>query len=165
MIEINLLPESFYKLRRIKRLILLIIGMTIAIVAVFAGILALKYMSVKTLQKQVSDVEKQQQKYKNIFTELENLKTRKEQLAKQEKMLETLLQHQSVWPILLTEFNKMLPDGIWLNTLSNKLDASGSKTFSLDAVSLTRDSIADFIINLENTETSQRFVCLNIERN
>jgi len=148
LIEINLLPESYYKAKRLKRIIAFAVIGVIVVVAVMVGLYAVVLTELTTLNNEIKVVETRQQEFIKTLNEIDNIKKTKAQVDEYLGVITDLKDRQVLWPLILDNFNKTVPANVWLNALNNKSDAGGFKTFTVTGVGLFKESVADFVSNL-----------------
>ncbi|MFH1825380.1 MAG: PilN domain-containing protein [Candidatus Firestonebacteria bacterium] len=148
MIEINLLPDSYFKAKRKKQIIAAITGGVILFAVILVGLYLFTLMNVARISGEIKKVEEEQAKIKNILEEINNINRTKSFVQERIGVINELLDSQTIWFLLLDNFNKCIPSNIWLSSLTNKMEASGFRTFTVDGISLFKESVADFIFNL-----------------
>lgn len=151
MIEINLLPESFYKSKRKKQLILIITGAAFVAAAVLVGLYVLAFMRVTILNGRIETIEAQQKSFEKVLFEIDNIKKSRKFLEDRKGSIRELQEAQVYWVLILDDFNKCIPNNLWLNSFTNKVEAGGSRTFSVDGIALFKEVVADFISNLNSS--------------
>ncbi|OGF45913.1 MAG: hypothetical protein A2452_06250 [Candidatus Firestonebacteria bacterium RIFOXYC2_FULL_39_67] len=151
LIEINLLPESYYKAKRLKQMIALGILIVIVVVTGMVGLYLVTLAQVQTLKSQIKEVESKQQEFTQTLIEMENIKKTNASVKEYLDVINELKDKQVYWLLILDSFNKTIPNNIWLNSLSNKVEAGGVRTFTATGVALYKESVADFATNLNES--------------
>ena len=150
LIEINLLPESYYKAKRLRQMIALAILGVIVVVAVMVGLYGVVFAQIATLKSEVARVEKRQQEFIETLNKIDNIKKTKAQVDEYLGVISDLKDRQVLWPLILDNFNKTVPSNVWVNSLNNKADPGGYRGFSVSGVGLFKESVADFVANLND---------------
>jgi len=151
MIKINLLPEAARKVKKKKAkgpssYMLLLAGIPIATLLIMGGgtyylkseVSKLKDLSesnkaiVASLAKKISEVKK----YEQINKELEQ----------RGKLIETLRKSQSIPVWILDHISSVIPEGVWLNSLSYVGDA-----ISMEGVAFTNQDVVSYVENLKRS--------------
>jgi len=148
MIEINLLPESYFKAKRKKQIIAAVIGGGILLAICLVVLYLFTLMNIASLNSKIEKVEKERKEFDKILTEIDNIKKTKAVVKERLDAINELLDSQVVWPLLLYNFNKTIPNNVWLTSLTNKIEAGGFRTWTVDGISLFKEAVADFISNL-----------------
>ena len=150
LIEINLLPESYYKAKRLRQMIALAILGVIVVVAVMVGLYAVVLAQLATLNNEIKRVETRQKEFIETLNKIDNIKRTKAQVDEYLGVITDLKDRQVLWPLLLDGFNKTVPGNVWVNNLNNKQDPGGFRTFTVTGVGLFKEAIADFVSNLND---------------
>lgn len=146
MIRINLLPK-----RKKKSLV---IGRELMSGAIFLlllfGAVALWYyqlnFKIENLQRQISETKRQIETSNIQIDKIKKLKEEKKEVERKLNIIKELKSRQKGPAPLLNQLSLIIPDEIWLSSLSSK----GSQ-LSLEGMSLTANNVADFMKSLENT--------------
>jgi len=150
LIEINLLPQSYFKAKRLKKIIVLAVLGVIVVVAVMVGLYTIVLAQLSTLNNEIKKVETRQQEFIKTLNEIDNMKKTKAQVDEYLGVITDLKDRQVLWPLILDSFNKTVPSNIWINALNNKPDAGGVRSFNVVGVGLFKESVADFVSNLND---------------
>ncbi|OGF48652.1 MAG: hypothetical protein A2231_01470 [Candidatus Firestonebacteria bacterium RIFOXYA2_FULL_40_8] len=151
LIEINLLPESYYKAKRLKQMIALAILIVIVVAASMIGLYLVTLAQVQTLKSQIKDVEAKQQEFTQTLIEMENIKKTNASVKEYLDVINELKDKQVYWSLILDNINRTIPHNVWLNSLNNKVEAGGVRTFNATGVGLYKESVADFATNLNES--------------
>jgi len=146
LIRINLLPK-----RKKKSLF---IGRELMSGAIFLlllfGAVALWYyqlnFKIENLQRQISETKRQIETSNIQIDKIKKLKEEKKEVERKLNIIKELKSRQKGPAPLLNQLSLIIPDEIWLSSLSSK----GSQ-LSLEGMSLTANNVADFMKSLENT--------------
>jgi len=146
LIRINLLPK-----RKKKSLV---IGRELMSGAIFLlllfGAVALWYyqlnFKIENLQRQISETKRQIETSNIQIDKIKKLKEEKKEVERKLNIIKELKSRQKGPAPLLNQLSLIIPDEIWLSSLSSK----GSQ-LSLEGMSLTANNVADFMKSLENT--------------
>ncbi|MEK6646152.1 MAG: PilN domain-containing protein [Candidatus Firestonebacteria bacterium] len=161
MITINLLPEKYYKARKLKQLLAILIVGGSVIVAVLIFLYFIQVKNVAKLNKQIKEVEVEQEKYRPILEKMEMIKNKEAFLQSRMKVLKELTTKHSVWPRLLDDLNRVVPFNIWLTKVDSKAQAKG-RIFTIDGISLSKEGVADFMTNLQKSTYFENVVLLSL---
>jgi len=155
MVQINLLPVSAKKKRKVKldlkiKLgpIVFILGALIGLIVVAWVILGLQFTA---QQKELTKIGKQRQSLKFTLQKAERLKQEKAKLLLKLDFLDRSINREILWAKNLNRLSNLIPSGIWLKSIALhsekeqdlhkyvKLDINGS------AVSLKGEEMIDLI--------------------
>jgi len=150
LIEINLLPESYYKAKRLKKMIAMAILISIMLVSIMLGLYLITLAQLSGLKTQVKEIELKQQEFTQTLLDMENIKRTNASVKENLGVINELKDKQVYWSLILDNFNKTLPTNVWLNSLNNKLEAGGVRTFIVTGVGLYKESVADFVSKLND---------------
>ena len=161
MITINLLPEKYYKARKLKQLLAISIvgGGVILVVLIFLYLIQVK--NVAKLNKQIKEVEIEHEKYKPVLEKMEMIKSKEAFLQSRMKVLKELTTKHSVWPRLLDDLNRAVPFNVWLIKVDSKAQAKG-KFFTIDGIGLSKEGVADFMTNLQKSDYFENVSLLSL---
>ncbi|OGF50711.1 MAG: hypothetical protein A2044_03965, partial [Candidatus Firestonebacteria bacterium GWA2_43_8] len=151
LIEINLLPESYYKAKRLKQMIALGILIVIVVVAGMVGLYVVTLAQAQSLKTQIKEVEEKQKEFTQTLIEMENIKKTNASVKEYLDVINELKDKQVYWSLILDNVNKTIPNNVWLNSLNNKVEAGGVRTFTATGVGLYKESVADFATNLNES--------------
>lgn len=150
LIEMNLLPESYYKARRLKRLIVLIVLFVIVAASALTGLYVVMLAQILDVNNRIKDIEVKQSEFAQILNEMDNIKKTNASVTGYLSAINELKDKQVFWPIVLDNFNKTVPDNVWLNSFTNKTETGGGRIYTVTGIGLFKESVADFIANLNN---------------
>lgn len=160
-IEINLLPESFYKSREKKKLIFLFAIGGVVIVGLFIILYILKISEISFLKKGIEKIKSEQARYADVLNKIETIKKDKTNLEQRLNVINTILNLQSVWPKLLDDLNRITPDTIWLKVVSSKPEGTG-KSFSIEGAAVSKSAVADFLYSLQKSNYFTNIVLVTL---
>ena len=147
-IEINLLPESFYKAKRKKKLIILLVGVCIVFLAIVLGVYFKKVIELAKINKEIHQVEEEQKKYEQILKEIEQINKDRKLVAEKEKVISSLQNQQIKWPRFLYNFNQAVPNLMWVKSLTNTSQGN-LRRFTLKGNAVNKNTVTKFLANLE----------------
>ena len=150
MIEINLVPESYYKAKRLKKILALAIGGGIIGAAIMVVLYGIAFTRVAILKGDISKVEQEQKVYEKTLAEIDTINKKTKLVEDRLGSINSLQEQQVIWILIMDEFGKCVPNNLWIRSLTNKLEGGGFRTFSCDGVSLFKEVIADFLIKLNS---------------
>ena len=160
-IEINLLPESFYRAKKKKKLIFLF-AIGGGVVVVFLILLYVyKVSEISSLKSEIAKIKSEQSKYVDTLDKIDAIKKDKANLEERMKVINTLLNAQSVWLKLLDDINIVVPDTVWLRVVSSKPEGTG-KSFSIDGTAVSKSSVADFLYSLQKSNYFTNIVLVTL---
>ncbi len=163
MININLLPKEVAEQQKFKEITTLVLGVSILISSILIAIYLSKRVVLVNLNNQLYRIERELKKMEPIVKEVEQLKATKANLETKKNLVERLLTTGLVYPKLMVDLLKVLPEDVWFSNMSTTVirdQNTPDKKFSGISVRLTcscydKISIADFLSNLENSDKFQ----------
>ena len=148
MIEINLVPESFYRAKRLRKILAVAIGGGILGAAIMVLLYAFTLARVTILNNEISMLEREQKIYEKTLAEIENINKKTKMVDERIKSINDLQEQQVAWILMMDEFGRSVPNNLWISSLTNKMEGGGFRTFSCDGISLFKEVIADFLIKI-----------------
>jgi type IV pilus assembly protein PilN len=148
MIRINLLPvKRKKKPKAIPPYV--IYGVLVTVVVVAAAGYSFWYLNstLSALKKQRSDNEATITELKNKIKEVENFEAQKKTLEERKNIIEQLRKNQSLPVKTLSEMSSVLPNGVWLNSMS----VSGMN-ISLSGTGFTNEDVVNYVDNLKKSQ-------------
>ncbi|MCL6584489.1 MAG: PilN domain-containing protein [bacterium] len=146
MIRINLLPKRKKKSLSIGKEL----TSGVIFLLLLFGAVALWYhqlnFKIENLQRQISETKRQIETSNIQIDKIKKLKEEKKEVERKLNIIKELKSRQKGPAPLLNQLSLIIPDEIWLSSLSSK----GSQ-LSLEGMSLTANNVADFMKSLENT--------------
>ncbi|MCQ9208017.1 MAG: PilN domain-containing protein [Omnitrophica bacterium] len=155
MVQINLLPVSAKKKRKVKVELKVKLGPVIFILAALFAVIIMTWVSLGVSlvakQKQVASLDEQLESSKSDLERLVNLREDKEKLTRKLEFMEKQLKREVLWAKNLNRLSNLIPSGIWLKNITlhserqershkyTKLNINGS------AVSLRGEEMIDLI--------------------
>ena len=148
MIKINLLPVREERRRMGARQEQLLI----ALVLILVGLGVFYWHSstnnkIKDLQKQISQADQEIKRLSKIVKQVEKFKKDKKTLEGKISVIDELKTHRQVQVHYMDEFNKALPEQVWIDFYQQKGDA-----IVIRGKSLSTEDIASFMRNLEGSD-------------
>lgn len=160
-VEINLLPESFYKAKKQKKIIFLsVIGGGI-IVVFFIALYVSMISEISFLKKEIENVKSEQAKFVDVLNKIDAIKKDKTNLEERLKIINTLINLQAVWPKLLDDLNRVVPDTVYLKVVSSKAEGTG-KSFSIEGIAVSKSAVADFLYSLQSSNYFTNIVLVTL---
>lgn len=147
MIKINLLvkrKKAFFASRE------LVIGITFLMMLLTAGIFWYYQLNskIKNMQSQISETKREIETAQVKIKKIDKLKEEKKELEKELGLIKDLKSKQKGPAPLLNQISLIIPDEIWLSSISTK-----GNQLALEGRSLTANNVADFMKGLENTKS------------
>jgi type IV pilus assembly protein PilN len=105
------------------------------------------YITDQKLDQELVQARADEARLAPVLKQVEEFEARQKQLQQRVKLIEQLRQDQAVPVHLLDKISRSLPDRLWLTDMKEGPDAS----VTLDGMTSTLTSLADFIGNLENS--------------
>ena len=145
MIKINLLAKRKKTFSASRELV---IGITCLMVLFVAGIFWYYQLTsdISNFQSQISEAKQQLETAQVKVKKIDKLKEEKQELEKKMGLIKELKSKQKGPATLLNQISLIIPDEIWLSSLSTKGDQ-----LTLEGMSLTANNVANFMKSLENT--------------
>ncbi len=145
MIKINLLAKRKKTFSASRELV---IGTGFLIMLLAAGIFWYYQLNskIENLQSQISETKRQIETAQDKVKKIDKLKEEKKELDKKLALIKDLKSKQKGPAPLLNQISLIIPDAIWLSSLSTK-----GNQLALEGMSLTANNVADFMKSLENT--------------
>ncbi len=147
MIRINLLPSG-----RKKALILppsLLYGILAALISLIIIIVFTVYLGRQVSAKE-RDITAKEQKLSALqakLKEVQNYERNNEEVRQKTQIIEQLKKKQIVPLRLLDEASEMLPKGVWLTNLTDRLGA-----VSIEGYAFTNSDLVTYVQNLKNSK-------------
>ena len=150
MIKINLLPRKKKAVTIGPDLSIAIICLIVLLgVGIFVRVQCKSKIS--TLQEQITSTKLQIENSKIEVEKINNLKKDKKKLQQKLDLIKDMKCRQKGPSKLLNEIAKIIPENVWLTSLS-----SNGPQLSLEGMSLTANTIAHFMKTLESTADLQQ---------
>jgi type IV pilus assembly protein PilN len=105
------------------------------------------YITDQKLDQELTQARADEARLAPVLKQVEEFEARQKQLQQRVKLIEQLRQDQAVPVHLLDKVSRSLPDRLWLTDFKEGPEAS----VTLDGMTSTLTSLADFIGNLENS--------------
>jgi type IV pilus assembly protein PilN len=155
MIRINLLPAELEAapstLNPAFPLAAAVIIPALVLIPVHLGHVATR----KRLQAETASLKSELDRYQPIIAQVEALEAAKVQLTQRKSVITQLENERLRYPQFLDDFLKLLPNNLWLTTLTTQAQSNPDiMTVNMDVSALDNYAIADLVANLE---TSQLF--------
>jgi len=155
MIRVNLLPvKRKKKPKAVPPFIIYGVLLTVAAIIVSGYLFWYLNSQLSSLKKQKTANEATIADLKNRIKEVENFEAQKKTLEQRKNIIEQLRKNQSLPVKILTEMSNVLPNGVWLNSMS----VSG-ENINISGAGFTNDDVINYEKNLKN---SQLFTDVNL---
>lgn len=151
IIEINLLPKSYYISKRRKQMGLMLVGIGLILVLLLGGLYVSKLMQVIKIKNKINEVTKEQQKYTAILAQIESIKKDESTLMERKNIYDTLRKEQKIWAEILDKLNKSVPNNLWFTSVTNSKAKGGDRSFTILGSAVSKVAVANFINNLKNS--------------
>jgi type IV pilus assembly protein PilN len=154
MTKINLIPKDAIIKEEHPELMFLAVGA----VAIIALVLIYGYTSrlIKraALKEEIVTVAKELAQLQTVIDKIASIKSQRDAVNAKKTALEVLIKTRLLYPILMEDIVKTLPNGMWLMNLNTK---SGDATTSLSFGAVAYDNyiIADLLQSLEDSKLFQ----------
>jgi len=147
MIRVNLLPIKRKKKPKAVP-VFIINGVLFIVASVIASGYFFFYLSTKltSLQQQKKANESTITTLKNKIKEVENYEAQKQTLEKRTGIIKQLRKNQSLPVRILSEMNNVLPNGVWLQSLSITGDS-----INISGTGFTNEDVVNYEKNLKNS--------------
>ena len=152
MLELNLVPESYFKAKRMARILAVAIGGGILLIAILAMFYVYTMSQISNLKGDISRVELEKKKYAKTLADIELLNSKTKAVEERLKSIDELQEQQALWILLVDDFGKCVPNNLWVISLNNKREAGGTRTFSCSGISLFKEVIADLLVRLNSSK-------------
>ncbi|MDI6744440.1 MAG: PilN domain-containing protein [Thermodesulfovibrionales bacterium] len=147
MIRVNLLPvKRKKKPKAVPVFIINSVLLTLAAVIVSGDLFYYINSRLATLQQQKKTNEATIADMKNKIKEVENYETQKQTLEKRKGIIEQLRKNQSLPVKILSEMGNVLPNGVWLQSMS----ISGID-IKISGASFTNEDVVNYEKNLKKS--------------
>ncbi len=149
MIEINLVPEKFKKARKARMFIMAGAGVAAVVVLLLLGIIWTKMQKIKNIEDEIRKIDAESASLKDKIEEVKKFNAQKAIYTKKKKLIDKLLEKQSVWPRLLDNVSAALPNDMWLESLRQGKATKEGLEISIEGRAFSKSLAAKFIKNLE----------------
>jgi len=152
MIKINLLPPELRKKKKVPFIdrtfiygILTIVGEVIILY-----LLSLTQQTkIAELESDIATVQLELDKYQDKINMLKEAETLRKELTARMNAVQELENKRAYWVQILTEFRKLIPEYVWIESFAEK----SAGVISCDCKGYTLKAIAAFLLNLFSSET------------
>ncbi len=152
MLELNLVPDSYFKAKRMARILAIAIVSAVLLVAIMALIYLYMVTQVSNTKGDISRVEVERTKYAKTLADIELLNAKTKAVEERLKSIDDLQQEQALWILLVDDFGKCVPNNLWIISLNNKKEVNGTRTYTCSGMSLFKEVIADLLIRLNSSK-------------
>jgi type IV pilus assembly protein PilN len=148
MIKINLVPvELIEKEIRQRKIILGITGVVI-VISLMVLFLFVRLGVEQALASRQRFLEANLKKIEDKVAEVNILKTNKATLETKKNIIEGLMKERLYYPVFMEELVKILPNGVWLTSLSILSNPDGFRVMA-NCSAFDNFAVADLLTNLE----------------
>lgn len=152
MIRINLLPVRAEKKKESIRQ-----QISIGLLLIFFVVIVMVFLqlslsrSISSIQAELSNVESEIGKYKQLLKEVSEYKGQKKVMEEKIKVIEQLEKNRQGPLLLLEEMSSSIPDSAWLEKMQEK-----GKFIEITGFAVDNETIADFMERLEDAKGFER---------
>jgi type IV pilus assembly protein PilN len=159
MIKVNLLPPEEQQKRVFLKILAILLGGVIIIVAGGVGYFSYLSLTELSLKRELRQLKKELEEYKDIARKLEEIKKKRNLLQKRLQIIENFKKYQTWWPEILAELSRQIPDGVWLDGFQSE-----GTTANISGYSFTYKAISHFLKNLEEVEFFDKVELLSTQQ-
>lgn len=150
-ININLLPKSYYEAKKAKQQKIIFISAGITFVAILGILYSIQFQQVRSIQAEINKITNEGSQYDKELTKIEEIRKSQEFLKNRLKVIDDLLIRQEIWPAIMTEISRAVPNTLWITSMLSSPSGTG-KMFTIDGTALSKNSVAKFIDNLQSSQ-------------
>ncbi|MFH0948044.1 MAG: PilN domain-containing protein [Elusimicrobiota bacterium] len=150
MTKINLIPKEAIIKEEHPELAFLAIGAIAIIVFVLGYSYIAKISKRAALKKEIVTVEKELAQLQTVIDQIARIKSQRDAINSKKTAMELLIKTRLLYPILMEDIVKTLPNGMWLTNLNTKSGDTTTLTFA--AVAYDNYIIADLLQALEDSK-------------
>jgi Tfp pilus assembly protein PilN len=157
MMRINLLPPEILERRRAERRIGYVVLAAIAVAVVLAGVWAFSYFRLEAKRQELASIQQQVQAAQAQAQQLAVFEERASQLEARRAIAAQAFAGKRDWAKLLDELSLVLPDDVWLQTLTaGETEGLSITGYAVDTPNDTPDvghkSIAKTLVRLADLD-------------
>ncbi|OGS23845.1 MAG: hypothetical protein A2297_01785 [Elusimicrobia bacterium RIFOXYB2_FULL_48_7] len=150
MIKVNLIPPEALQ-KEAKERITILIGLGAGAIVSLAIVFFFYRMTIaQKLGGELNVLQQELKKYQSIVDDVNRLKGITAALEAKKNTIQNLMKGRLFYPKFMEEFMQILPQPIWLTSLSTKMVPEGC-VISMVCISYDNLAIADFLSNLQNS--------------
>lgn len=155
MTKINLIPKEAIVKEDHPELAFLAVGAVAVIVIILGYGYTSKLAKRAALKKEITTVEKELAQLQTVIDQIASIKLQRDTVNAKKTALEGLIKTRLLYPMLMEDLAKTLPNGMWLMNLNTK---TGDATTSLGFGAVAYDNyiIADLLQSLEDSKLFQK---------
>lgn len=147
MIKVNLLPVKKKKKRKpISPFLLFSVALTVLVAAVLAYLVYFYGSRLETKQAKVRENEQKIAALKEKIKSVEDYEQRNVVFQKRKEIIEELGRNKSLPVRTLDEISRLLPPGVWLNSLEVK-----GKDANMSCTAFTNTDVVNYVNNLKGS--------------
>lgn len=161
--QINLIPDEIMRKKKAGQKRSLVLGILILYVAGLGMIYFYQKAKIKErfdnteqARKQRDELIAQNARYKEVIERINLAQKKEEDIKKRLAVIDSLLQGRVYWSEILRGVTNLIPDGIWLTSLSTydvpqSSASGGGKGVKFNGTAFSNSRIAEFVFTLENS--------------
>lgn len=168
MERINLIPDEMLRRKKAWQKRPLIIGVLVLYVLSLGMVyfyqrakLKERLNNIEQAINQRDDLIAQNARYKEVIERINLAQKKEEDIKKRLEVIDSLLQGRVYWSEILRGITHLIPDGIWLESLSTydlpqgsgkpPAESIGGKAVKFNGTAVSNSRIAEFVFALENS--------------
>lgn len=149
MIKVNLLPvKRKKKPKPIPAFMVTMIVVTISVGIIMAYLVFFFNSRLEAKKVQFKDNEKKIAEIKEKIKAVENFEQVNKLFQQRTSIIEQLRKNQSIPVKLLDEISKLLPNGVWLQTMT-----MSGENITIDGYAFANSDVVSYVDNLKNSKT------------
>jgi type IV pilus assembly protein PilN len=153
-IKINLLPKDIKIKEDRPELILLALLVVVFVFGIMVSSYVEKLIERKNLRNDISIVDKELTYLQGVINKISQIKAQREALNAKKSAMETLVKSRLVYPIMMEDLVKTLPEGVWLLNLTTR-SGEGKTSLRFDACAWNNYIVSDLLKALESSTIFQ----------
>lgn len=148
MIRVNLLPvKRKKKPKAIPTFLIYMVLLTVVTVIASAYLFWYLNSQLSSIKKQKRDNEATIAELKNRIKEVFNYEAQKKTLEQRKNIIEQLRKNQSLPVKILTEMSNVLPNGVWLDSMS-----VAGENINISGTGFTNEDVVNYVDNLKKSQ-------------
>jgi len=152
MIKVNLVPQEILKKEEQRRQMVLVGIGAGALAVVFAAISFMHFHQSVTLAKDLEEAQAKYKKLEAIVKQVEALEAQARAVKARLKVMQDLDRARPFYPRFMTEFVKMIPNGIALPSFTVRAAGDKKLTITMPATASSIRTVTDWFRSLEDSE-------------
>ncbi|MFA5778995.1 MAG: PilN domain-containing protein [Elusimicrobiota bacterium] len=155
MTKINLIPKEAIVKEEHPEFAFLAIGAVAIIVVILGYGYTSKLAKRAALKKEITTVEKELAQLQTVIDQIARIKSQRDAVNAKKTALEGLIKTRLLYPLLMEDIVKTLPNGMWLMNLNTK-NGDAITSLAFGAVAYDNYIIADLLQALEDSKLFQK---------